>query len=462
MKIVFSFVIHTIKSLLLILAMISMKTQANDREIMSMLSAVDTAVNNDLWIKSNESQQQSIEAQSIAAQTFADPKVSLGVANIAANNLSFDQEPMTQLRLGISQTLPRGKSRQLKKQQLVDIAASFPYQRQDRLMQLAVLVSHIWLDAYKAQKSIAFINKDRELFEQLVDAVEVSYTSSVGKTRQHDIIRSQLELIHLDDRITVITQQKDEALKKLNQWLSDEFTKQSSFVHGLSIRENRMVSSELPHITLDIDLSKFAVESEPFSQYLLNHPSIKALDQTVKASQTAVKLAKQKYKPEFSVHSSYGFRDNNPSGASRADLFSLGVTFDVPLFTKNKQDQEVKSAVLVSEAAQSEKLLLLRNMKANFEKHIIRLNGLNKRQKLYGKQLLPQMREQARASLTAYKNDDGDFSEAVRSSIALFNAEIDELDIKVEKLKTIIQLNYFLNEQYQGILDTQALQGDMK
>jgi 3'-phosphoadenosine 5'-phosphosulfate sulfotransferase len=61
---------------------------------------------------------------------------------------------------------------------------------------------------------------------------------------------------------------------------------------------------------------------------------------------------------------------------------------------------------------------------------------------LYTTQLLPQIHDQAEASLTAYTNDDGDFSEVVRSRIAVLNAEIDELTINVEEQKIRLELNY--------------------
>ena len=64
------------------------------------------------------------------------------------------------------------------------------------------------------------------------------------------------------------------------------------------------------------------------------------------------------------------------------------------------------------------------------------------RQNLYKTKLLPQIYDQAEASLTAYNNDDGDFSEVVRSRIAVLNAEIDELTLNVEEQKIQLELNY--------------------
>jgi len=82
-------------------------------------------------------------------------------------------------------------------------------------------------------------------------------------------------------------------------------------------------------------------------------------------------------------------------------------------------------------------------MIAKFEIGRSQFIRLNERQKLYQERLLPQMHDQAEASLTAYTSDDGDFSEVVRSRIAELNASIDALSINVDRQKTIIQLNYF-------------------
>jgi hypothetical protein len=61
---------------------------------------------------------------------------------------------------------------------------------------------------------------------------------------------------------------------------------------------------------------------------------------------------------------------------------------------------------------------------------------------LYEEKLLPQIHNQAEASLTSYTNDDGDFSEVVRARIAELNAEIDFLAINVQKQKITLEINY--------------------
>lgn len=447
---------------LALLGALNFQVQASEHTSLTLESAVNSAVQRDVWVKGNQYKQDSIEAKSIAAGTLPDPKFSIGVANIAADSFDFGQEPMTQLKLGVSQMFPRGKTRELKRQRLQELAAGYPHQRQNRLMKLTVLVGNLWLDAYKAQESIALINKDRELFEQLVDVVHASYTSALGKTRQQDIIRSQLELIRLDDRLTVLEQKKEASLEKLKEWISNYFLPEETIDSDLDVSHKRALSTKAPEIKLDFELLNSDLKPEDLFSQFSSHPLVLDINQKITASETKIKLEKQKYKPAFGVSSSYGYRDNSSKAASRADLFSVGVTFDVPLFTKNKQDQEVKSAILETESIETEKWLLLRKMMSSFEKNIAQLKRLNERQELYQTQLLPQMYEQAEASLTAYTNDDGDFAEVVRSRIAVLNAEIEELGINVEKQKTIIQLNYFLNTNYEQIIGNDTYKEEMK
>lgn len=181
--------------------------------------------------------------------------------------------------------------------------------------------------------------------------------------------------------------------------------------------------------------------------YLSEHPAAKGVDQKIQATNIGIDLAKQKYKPEWGINAGYGYREDDLSGRDRADLFSVGVTFDVPIFTANRQDKEYRAAVSQAESVKTEKWLLLRNMMATFETGKAQLLRLNERQALYRTQLLPQMYIQAEASLTAYTNDDGDFAEAVRARIAVLNAEIEALNIDVDKQKLIVRLNYlFVNQ----------------
>ncbi|MCB1667326.1 MAG: TolC family protein [Porticoccaceae bacterium] len=402
---------------------------------LSLDQAVEIARSNDPWIAGSRFRQQATEAESIAAAQLPDPVLSFGAANLPVDNFDFNQEPMTQFKVGVSQVFPRGDSRELKKQQLDELGDQHPYMRQNRRAMVAVTVSKHWLDIYRYQESIRLIERDRALFEHLVDVAESSYTSAAGKTRQQDFVRAQLELTRLEDRLATLRQQEEMAQAKLSEWLSPA-------VNGGFDIEHSLPELEL----LDPDAAKTkvgGVDDGYLVALLLAHPSIKSLDQKIVATTTGVQLAEQKYKPQWNINASYGYRDDDPMGQERSDFFSLGVSFDLPLFTADRQDKEVQAAIAMQGAIRTEKALALRLMRARFQSSQRRLHYLEQRRRLYQERLLLETHDQAEASLAAYTSDDGDFAEVVRARIAELNANIDFLNINVDRLQTIAELNYF-------------------
>ena len=405
--------------------------------------AIKLAQKNDPWLTGNKHKQKAMEAMSSVATTLPDPKVSIALANLPADGFDFNQEGMTQLKVGITQVIPRGDTLALKSEQLKIKSQAYPFQRENRKDQVIVTVGQLWLDAYRAQESVKLIENDRALFLQLADVAQASYSSAVGKTRQQDIIRAQLELTRLDDRLDKLEQQKNHYQGQLSQWLIDE-TQANKSAQSLNFA-TMTLTNQLPTIDLlksELVLNEQYQQPQYLVQYFNTHPAVIALDKKIAATKTGISIAKQKYKPQWAVNGSYGYRGDAPNGNTRADLMSVGVTFDVPLFTENRQDKEVDAAVFETEAIKTEKSLLLRKFIGAFNSGKGRLLRLRDRQKLYQSTLLPQMRDQAEASLNAYTNDDGDFAEVVRARIAVLNAEIEQLTLNVEQQKINLTLNY--------------------
>lgn len=432
---------------LILLVTTSSQISAEQKTPLTLQQAVAQAIQKDPWLEGSQYRENATISSSIAADTLPDPVVSLGLANVPTDGFAFDQEPMTQIKAGISQMFPRGESLSIRRKQLEELATQHPFMRLDRMAKTQVAVSMKWLDVYQAQQSISLIEKDRSLFEQLSEIAEANYSSAVGKVRQQDIIRAQLELARLEDRLTKLSSQKERASAELLEWLTGGDS-------GAFNYSGNVASLELPKTLPEIEGIENAYykilkanNQQMLANILISHPLIRAVESRIKSSQTGIKLAKQQYKPQWGVNASYAYRADDQMDRSRADFLSIGVSFDLPLFTENKQDKEVSAAVNESEAIKTEKRLVLRGMLAQMQSIFAARERLLERQTLYRTNILQQSSEQAEASLTAYTNDDGDFAEVVRARIADLNARIDALEIEVELLKTNIQLNYFFSEQ---------------
>jgi len=411
--------------------------------------AIALAMQNDPWMHGNTLKQKATEYKAIGTNTLPDPKVSISMMNLPTDSWSLDQEAMTQLSIGISQMFPRGDSLSIKQSQLKIEASKYPLLLENRKAKLTAKVSQLWLDAYLAQQTIKLIEADRALFEQMAEVARANYSTAVGKTRQQDVIRAQLEIVQLEDRLANQKLLLETAIARLNEWLHRyDHTNLNQALNFDTQPLAFNVSDNLPVIKV----AKPALLKTPqfsrnkLAQVLANHPAVLALDIKTKVSEKNIELAKQQYKMQWGVNARYGIRDDMPSGQERADLFSVGVSFDLPLFTENKQDKQLAASVFDTEATKTEKLLLIKEMISGVEKAFQQLNRLSERQRLYKEQLLKQIHDQAEASLTAYTNDDGDFAEVVRARIAELNARIMSLKIDVDALKTVAGMNYFFAE----------------
>ena len=404
---------------------------------LSLEQALNYALDNEPWLRASKHRQVAAQAQSLAAGSLPDPVLSVGLMNLPTDGFAFDQEGMTQLKVGLSQQFSRGDSLALKQQALAQSAQQYPWLRADRLAQVKTTVIESWLNAYRAQQSIKLIEQDKSLFTQLINITEASYASTLGKTRQQDIIRAQLELTRLEDKLVMLEQQFESAKKRLSQWLPINMLTQPVSAKRRDIRP-----------LVDFEQLEFA----ELMHLLMAHPAIVAIDQEVAAKLTEINVAKQSYKPQLGVNMGYGYRDDTPMGESRADLFSVGISIDLPLFTDNRQDQQVDAAIAIAESVKTDKLIALQKLKGMYFKEYSQLGQLARRDALYQTKLLPQMAEQAQASLNAYTRDDGDFSEVMRARISELNAKIDALNIQIDQQITIARLNYYASSEDAAVM----------
>lgn len=416
------------------------------KESLTLSQAVNIAVTNDPWLYGSQLKQQAVTANSVSVNTLPDPTMSIDFINLPSNSWDFDQENMTQLKLGVKQMFSRGDERVLKQSKLKLEATKHPLLRQNRQAQVKSLVSQLWLDAYLAKLIIRLIEEDRALFEQMADITNASYSNAIASTQQQDVIRSQLELIQLEDRMTVEQQNYDVAMAKLSEWLQQY--KQGENINRSryqAINHHYKIDDQLPVIPLlgTNVLSSKVINHNELAKVFALHPIIKVEGVKQSVALKGIDLANNQYQPQWGLNASYAFREDAPNGVDRSDFFSVGVTFDLPIFSQNRQDKNLKASVASHEAVKTEKLLLLKNMISNTEKEFVNYQRLQKRSSLYQKQLLEQYHQHAQATLTAYTNDSGDFTEVISARIAELNARISAAKIEIELLKVTARINYF-------------------
>ncbi|MCU4677275.1 TolC family protein [Catenovulum sp. 2E275] len=410
---------------------------------LSFNQAIHQAFLQDVWQTQSQQQELALQAQSSAENTLPNPKMSLNLMNLPTDSWQFNQQAMTQMSIGISQTFNRGDSAQIQQNLLSTQANMHPLMRQARQAQVKQTVGLLWLDAYLAKQNIEIIQASESLFEQMADIATAHYSTAQVNTRQQDVIRAQLERTQLQDQQFQYQQNLQSALGQLRGWIAPQ-------------NEAVVIADNLPRLNEQVAekllLSNLSQRSQSLFTELNQHPNIKLIDLQQDIANQKVSLKQQAYKPQWAVSANYGYRADAPDSSPRSDFFSIGVSFDLPVFNQGSLDKAVDAQIYQTEAVKTQKRLVLKQFFGQLQAELEKLKQLTARHDLYQTNLLNQFEEQAEAALTAYTNDDGDFAEVVRSRIAQLNSQMAALKIQTDILKSWLKIEYFLAPVEQNLV----------
>jgi len=367
-----------------------------------------------------------MKERSVADGQLPDPKFRFGLMNFPTDTFNRDQEPMTQIQLGMQQMIPRGDSLNIKTRRSLSQASSNEYRALDRQRLIQKQVRLKWLELFYWNRAQEVVEKNRGLFEQLVEVSQYHYAS--GRRNQQDVLRAQLELSKLDDRILEIKTRQEKIRAELGVLIG---------LGPVSIH----LPEELPSLELSVSL-------EQLSGALPQHPKVLVAKAQVAAGKQGVELAREAYKPGWMLGVTYGVRDGqNPNGSDRPDFLSVGVTVDIPLFREKRQDRRLAASQLrlgAHKLNMDQKHLDLKQM---LERDYAEWQRLEQRNNLYRDVLMAQAKQNTEASLFAYQNDRTDFATLMQARITELNTRLKSIRINVNRVKAQARLHYLSGEE---------------
>ena len=355
-----------------------------------------------------------LDEQASAAGELPDPTLRVGLGNFPINGGGFSTEAMTQAQLGVRQVFTRGRARALGSERLKSMADERTCSAQARSRDVMAATRVAWLEIYYWQKAHQIVTESRPFFEDLVNVTRSMY--AVGRKSQHDVLRAELELSRLDDRLIEAGRARAEARATMSQWLGAD--------------AYRPLAMRLPA------WPRPPAQAELRAQ-LGEHPRIAAADTTVQVMQSGVDLAKERSKPDWALDIAYGYREGSlPNGEPRSDFISVSVSVGLPFFGRDRQDSELAAALSERRAAVASKAELQAELLSELDLRYARWRDLNERLALYENQILGQSKGQAQAALLAYQSDTGDFSDVMRGYIDDLNTRLEYTRLQVERAQS--------------------------
>jgi outer membrane protein, heavy metal efflux system len=333
------------------------------------------------------------------AKTLPDPMVGIGWAgNIAPFSVQHG-DPSSYRGITVTQQLLYPGKLKLRGEIATKQADAAHWDYEAARRRVTADVKAAYYEYWFFDKAIHTTQKNRELLEKLSQISQSRYR--VGKGIQQDILRSQLEISLLMQRLTVLEQQRRTAQVRLNTLLA----------HDPDAPLPPAANLQQAALTLSLaDLYQLARE---------NDTGLQREKQMVERNQLAVNLAQKDYYPDLSVGYMYQQRPALP------DMHGLTFTVNVPVFYRTKQREAVSQATeerIVAEHSRDN-----RQNELNFElkQQYLAAKASDELLRLFSQGIVPQSSLALESSMSSYQVGTADFLTVIGNFSMVLNYEID-------------------------------------
>lgn len=377
-------------------------------------AAIERATRDAPSIRAGEAGVEARRSASVAAGRLPDPTLNLGLDNFPVSGppaFSFTAESMTMARVGVEQPFPNPAKRQAQRtraQADIGIAeGDLAVETQNVRLETALA----WIDLYYARRRLAQLQLLDESLGDLQATVSARLAS--GAARPSGALEPEQLRAAVNDRRSELSADVARARARLARFTGDA----EADVAG----DPPMIDVNKPGLYAGLTLL----------------PRLVALDAGIRGAEADSALARADKRPDWRVSANYGRRD-----PAFGDMVSVGVSIDLPLFAGRRQDPKIAAraseetqARMLRAAAERELVAALDSDLADHAMHMQRLaNARNV--------LVPLAKRRAELDMASFAAGKLDLGNALLSSLALAEAEVDALAREADVARDAIRINY--------------------
>jgi len=267
-------------------------------------------------------------------------------------------------------------------------------------------VKSAYYEYYYLSRALAVVGETRELLVYLEEVVRSRY--STGEAEYKDLIRAQVELGILDDRLDSLMALRRPLVTRLNAAL------------------NRPAEASLPWPT-DISEARLAHTDEGVLALVAErNPDLGAAGHEVVRQTHAIALAKKSYYPDLTVGLNYidtgAARMSGASGSGDDPLIAM-VSINLPLW-RGKYAASVREAEARRLAAVRSKTELKNNLVARATMALYRLRDAERKMGLYRDTLIPKAKQTLTVTETSYRAGKASFTDLIDAERIMLDFEL--------------------------------------
>lgn len=353
-------------------------------------------------IRASQARWEMFTAKVRQAGALDDPMLMLGIQSaMVSDPLAFDMDPMTAKVIGVSQMVPFYGKRALAREGAQLAAENSRWVLAERKVELARMVKETWYRLYFVDRSLEVVDKNIRLLDDLTRFSETMY--GVGQGLQQDVLKAQLDRSRMEDMRIVLQQQR------------------RSLAAGLNTLAFRPADTEIPPLPLTSPTALNLNADELIKLALEQRPALKASAALVEKAETGRRLAQREFYPDFTFSLEYMQREP-AMGGSGDDMYSLGVSFNLPL-QRERRHAMVAESVSEHRMAAAELEMQRNQIRYAIADALARIERSRTLTQLYQEGILPQAGNALEAAMAAYRAGKADFMNVLDTRMNPFNYE---------------------------------------
>ena len=357
------------------------------------------------------------DQQAIAASQLPDPQLSGGLKELPIDTseaFSTRRDDFTEFTIGVSQDFPRAEKRRLQgaRKQLDADADRAALDNEQRMVRRDASLA--WLDVYEAEQSLKLAQRLADETNLQVQSLEKDYGN--GKASQADWLAAKVDA--------------GLAADKAHDWLHHVLRMRAGLSRWIGDAAERPIAEALTMPGIPNPLPALMAGAD-------HHPVIGNLDKQIEASATEVALARQSYKPDYSIEVYYAYR------REFADFVGIQFKVGLPYFTKNRQDRGLAAALEQSHASEDRKRDLLRELHAEVTQDYVDRRHYEERATDFDTSILPDAEQRIETARNAYQAGRGSFDTVLLARRALLDVRLQRLALAVESARAQVRLDYW-------------------
>ena len=332
-------------------------------------------------------------------KALPDPMVSIGWAgNLAPFSLQR-ADPSSSRAITVSEQFPYPGKLRLRGEIASKDAEAAQSDFEAIRRRVAAEVKAAYYDYFFYNQAIQTTERNKELLEKLSKIAEARYR--VGKATQSDVLRSQVEISLLIEKLTMLEQQRATAQTRINVYLL------------------RSPESPLPPATdLQPSTIRYSLD-ELYALAAANDTTVLRNKTMIEQGRIAVELAHREYRPDIGVSYMYQQRSAQP------DMNGLTFNVNVPIFYRNKQRQGVAQATETLVSAERMRDSRLNEIRFELKQQYLNAKASERLLTLYSKGIVPQSSLALESSMASYQVGNVDFLSLLANFSTLLQYEMD-------------------------------------